>query len=305
MMRLKRVVEGFTLVGFGLIFLGIATGMLTWSVWMSLLSLWPLLVIAIGFDIIGKAIDQPWVRVLSSLLVLGGLIFAVATTPTRTFSWSVGLWGPESVAFSHSEPADRRVDEGSARVKGAVGDLTIAGGEQLAEASGSSPFGPARFQVDKDGALADVEISMGEGGAVWGFRGEPRMDVELSSDVIWDLTLDSGVSTVEADLAEVPLSALAVKSGVSTVQIKLGDVPRSVREVPVRVEVGVSAATLRIPADADVRVTTKTGLANVVIPSGLDQVEDGVYETDRFGRARHRYSITVESGIADVRIERY
>jgi hypothetical protein len=284
-MRLKRVFEGLTLVGFGLVFLGIA----------------------IGLDLMGKGLGQNWLRALSSLLVLGGLVFGVVTGPSAGFPWSAGLWGPDSVEFDFSEPADDYVREGRARVTGAVGDLTVESGDELATASGSSPFGAPVFDVDTKDRDADVEISMGESGAVWGFRGEPRMDVTLSDEVVWDLTIESGVSRLNADLTGLPLSALVLKSGVSDAEVRLGSVTEELREVTVDLEVGVSATTLRIPGDAEVRIETETGLANVDLPSGVRAVrgEDHAYESDGFARALRRYVIRVEGGIADVRIVRY
>jgi hypothetical protein len=305
-MRLKRIVEGLTLVGFGLIFLGIATGTLAWSVWLNLLSLWPILLIAIGIDITGKGLDQPWLRVVSSLLVLGGLVFGVVTSPTRDITRGWGFWGAESVEFENAEPADPRVKAGEARVSGAVGKLTVEAGGDLVSASGSSPFGEPIFDVSRDGRSVEAEISMGERGTgVWGIDGESYLDVKLSRDVLWDLRVETGVSSVDADLRDLPLSALVLEAGVSDVVVTLGDVPSAFTEVPVSVEVGIASTRLRIPAGADVRIVTKTGLANVSIPEGVREVADDVYESRGFARASNRYVITVDSGIADVRIEWY
>ena len=306
MMRLKRIIEGLTLVGFGLIFLGIATGTLAWSVWLNLLSLWPILLIAIGIDIAGKGLDQPWLRVVSSLLVLGGLVFGVVTSPTRDITRGWGFWGGESVEFEHAEPADPRIEAGEARVSGAAGRLRVVAGDDLVSASGSTPFGDPIFDVSREGRSVEAEISMGQdGAAVWGGRGESYMDVELSEDVLWDLRIETGASSVDADLRDLALSALTLEAGVSDVTAILGDVPAGVTEVPVNVEVGIASTRLRIPADSDVRIVTKTGLANISVPEGMREVSDDVYESPGFARASNRYLITVDSGIADVRIEWY
>jgi hypothetical protein len=71
-MTVKRVFEGLTLVLIGVILLLNTTGSLPWSVWLHVLSLWPLLLVAAGLDIIAKGIDAEWLRVISSLLVIAG-----------------------------------------------------------------------------------------------------------------------------------------------------------------------------------------------------------------------------------------
>jgi hypothetical protein len=55
-MHFNKAVEGLTLVAVGLIFLGNTTGALPWSVWISIFSLWPLLLVAAGVDLIGKGL---------------------------------------------------------------------------------------------------------------------------------------------------------------------------------------------------------------------------------------------------------
>ena len=87
MKRLNRVIEGLTTVSFGLILLANSAGVLSWRVWLTLFSLWPLLLIAIGVEIVGKGAKQDWLRVLSSLIVLGGLAWVVFVAPVAGCGW--------------------------------------------------------------------------------------------------------------------------------------------------------------------------------------------------------------------------
>jgi hypothetical protein len=315
-MELKRAAEGLTLVAVGLILLGNTLGMIPWGVWWSILSLWPLLLVAAGVDIIGRGTDNAWLRVLSSLLVIGGLAYGALVMPatnSHSIQWPFVMSLPLSSStptepFDFAEPHDPTVTSGVARVKGGVGDLTVTDGPEFATSSGRSPFDPV-FDVTASGTEVDVDISMGDGNWV-SPRDRGSLDVTLDRDVVWDLTIDGGVSTIEADLSGLSLSKLMVKSGVSKGTITLGavDVAATDGGVPITFDTGVSAITVKIKRGESVRLHLNTGLSNVNKASEFREVQSSgdtkVYETDGFSESAF-WDVTLDAGISTVRIEFY
>ena len=89
---MKRVFDGLSLIAIGFVLLACTTGYLHWSVWISIFSLWPLLLVSAGIDIIGKATDRDWLRALSSVVFIGGLLYGAFVMPAGTWGlpWSVG-----------------------------------------------------------------------------------------------------------------------------------------------------------------------------------------------------------------------
>ncbi|MDZ4178708.1 MAG: DUF5668 domain-containing protein [Coriobacteriia bacterium] len=300
--RPNRVIEGLTTIAIGVILLAQSVGAVRWDVWLSVLSLWPLLLIAAGIDLIGKGTGAGLLRVLSSVVILGGLLYGAFVLPGISTSWTG--WGFRSGSaeeFSFSQPA-ARIDSGTARIKGAVGELTVGAGAELATASGVTPFGQPEFRVGTSGRSADVRISMGDDGPVFWPGGEARMDVTLSRDVVWDLVLDTGVSRLDADLSELSLSRLSLEAGVTDARITLGsDIDDEVR---VLIEAGVSSVTVLIPSGTEARVVAETGLSTV--HTDVVFAKDGnVRQTDGYDAARDRYLIEIKSGVTNVRVETY
>ena len=77
-----RVTEGAWVTLIGMVLLGNATGYVSWDVWWLLLSLWPVLLVAVGFKLLGKGLQQSWLRAMAALVLVGALLFAVAASLT-------------------------------------------------------------------------------------------------------------------------------------------------------------------------------------------------------------------------------
>ncbi|MFA5844217.1 MAG: DUF5668 domain-containing protein [Coriobacteriia bacterium] len=315
-MDVKRAFEGLTVIAAGSILLGNSLGYLPWSVWASILSLWPLLLIAAGIDIIGRSLDNTWLRALSSLLVIGGLAFgALVMTPGEFGPWVIAspfAERGEAKDFSFSEPHDAAVERGTLRVRGGVGKVTLRGGSDLLSAEGRTPFGPFVFAVEKDGADVDAEVAPGSGDVTGDF-GDAETTISLDRQVLWDLRLDAGVSDVRADLSDVRLSAVDVRMGVSKGTLTLGAPGQpwsSKREVgTARIDTGVSSFTFRVPRDVAVRVESRSGIGSVDVGDGFTRLSDSggrrVWETDGFADAGRVWIVDLRNGISTVRIERY
>ena len=125
-MRLNKVIEGFTLISVGLIFLGNTTGALPWTVWFSIFSLWPILLIAAGLEVIGKGTENAWLRILSSMLVIGGLWFGALVLPSGSLNFGLGVVGPSVEDFTFDGPVARGIEAGEIEISTAVGELNVS-----------------------------------------------------------------------------------------------------------------------------------------------------------------------------------
>jgi len=92
-----RFAEGIGGVIFGVVLLGCTTGYVEWSMWMTLLSLWPLLLVVAGLKILSGAAGQPWVGAMATVLVWAALLFSAAGAWT-----GAGSFEPLPVEFVHA-----------------------------------------------------------------------------------------------------------------------------------------------------------------------------------------------------------
>ncbi len=305
---IKDAAEGLTTVTIGLIFLGQMLGYIGWNAWLNIFRLWPLLLVALGLEIAGKGMKSEGIRTLGSLVVIAGLAYgALAMTPTAGWSFFVPVSGAAET-FSSEAPHDSRVTEGTAVIKGGVGVLKLMAGDDLATASGRSPFTP-EFDVTIDRSHALVSAGLGSGTWMPGV-GDTRLDVTLDSDVVWDLTVEAGVSSYDVDLRDLAVEAVTFDAGVSEGRITFGEAAASGLRGPVdvRVKAGVSALTLRVPEGDSVRVAVSQGLSGVTARGEWKSGRDGdtrTYESDGFRTSGAYWDIDVESGIGSITLEYY
>jgi len=304
-----RFFDGLVTVAIGLLLLGNTTGYVSWGVWWELVQLWPILLISAGLSILGKAVGQSWIRVLGTLIVIAAIGFAAASsmagTPVRIFSVSGGQ------AFAFDEPLTAASDA-RLTLKSAVGEIEIdsaRGG--LVEIDGSSPFGEPEFEVSRSGGSSEVDFALTDNENISVFPGSPTTLVRasLSEDLPWEIVVDSGVSTLDADLSGLEVSRFELKTGVSSNTVRLGDAPDSVNEGNVLIEAGVASVDVLVPRDAQVRVESQNGLTGTSISSLLDKTGQGSWQTQGFDDARRSgepvWVITSKSGVGTFAVRTY
>ncbi len=308
-MSVKRVLEGLALVAVGAILLANTLGLLSWGVWWNIASLWPLLLVAAGLDVIGKGLGTEWVRAVASLLIIGGLLVGAlvmtpgGSWPTLPFITVERASGVEP--FSLVRGHDPSIEEGSVSVRGGAGSLAIRAGSDLARVSGSAVAEP-RFDVTSEGSRARIDIAPPER-PVWVWPGRvAAFDcvIALDRSVVWDVTVDAGVSEFDVDLRGLPTRTLRLKAGVSDGVVRLG---RMGRGVPgggdVRIEAGVSRLTVEVERGATVLLRTKTGIADVDLPGPFMSrgTDDGFARYELRGEPDGLvWEVELEGGVSDV-----
>jgi len=81
---IERLSEGVGTIILGVILLGNTTGYIGWEMWLTALSMWPVLLVAAGIGILGRASGQAWVRAFAPTIIWAALIFAASTAVTGT-----------------------------------------------------------------------------------------------------------------------------------------------------------------------------------------------------------------------------
>jgi hypothetical protein len=306
---LPRVMDGIGTVIFGAVLLGNTTGFISWGVWWTLLTLWPVVLVAIGIAIIGRALGQSWLRALSPVVIWIALGYSVATAFTGAGGYRpiapVVVQSPGQ-SFSYSEPVGG-VSSAKLDFKGGAGEIGIQSvSDQLVTAQGTAGLGTPSFSVSRSGDTADVALGLSGDTVVIvpGFTAG-KVDVGLSDSVVWDATLSTGATNLDADFSHVKLSALTLKTGVSNANLQLGALPDSVSRPKIVVKAGVSSVTIRVPRDVEARVQTSNGLSSLNVSNDFRSQSGGVWTTPGYSDNGQGYDIQVESGVGSVSIRTY
>lgn len=306
---IARFAGGLVTVTVGLVFLAITLGYVHWSVWLQILSLWPVLLISIGLGIIGRASHMSWVRALGSVVVILALAYATASAYAGAPISRLPIYSG-TAAFSESARVDG-VREGNLDLAVGLADTTIGSGDDLIDAKGESSFGKPVLDVARSGSTADVRFRLGDGQSMHPFSGAvgATLDVNLSRQVLWDVSMDAGVSSLNADLSDLKIRSLQLKPGVSTCDVRLGKVPDGERRAIADVKAGVSAVSLSVPRDVPVRIVSDSGLVGHEIDKYFVRKAPGRWETEGFSAAEKRgegvWVIEVKSGVGTFAIDTY
>jgi hypothetical protein len=303
----KRAIEGVNLIAIGGVLLACTLGVVSWAVWISIISLWPVALIAGGVEIIGSSTRQTWLRVLSSLIMLAALLYgAFVMTPG---SWGFPIRVINSGTLSTvgvSEPHSSVVTRGTAKVQIGATNLEITGGSDLAALTGDYRGGltPA-LTVTKDGGSANVNVGYEHGKTIVFFDGDPRQGLKLALDrtVVWDsLELDAGATKSMVDLSDLDVKEVQANVGAADTSFTLAEG----KDVLVKVNGGVCNVTLRVPKKADVTLRVQGLPVGVSVPVGF--AESGSFGDRTWtyrGGGDGEIQIEVDGGIATIGVETY
>jgi len=303
----KKAFEGINLIAIGVVLLACTFGQLPWAVWISIISLWPIALIAAGVDIIGTSTKQTWLRVLSSVIMLAALLYGAFVMVPGSWGFPIRVVNSGVLAkVDASEAHSSSITKGNARIQIGATKLDVAGGSELAALTGDyrGALKP-ELSVSTSGDTADVLVDWERNGSILLFDGGPTEGLKLTLDreVAWDrLQLDAGATRSTIDLTDLDVKEVQANVGAATTSFTLA----KGKDVDVRVNGGMASVTLRVPKEADVTLRVQ-GLPVSVSTS------DGFEQSGSFGDRSWRYDgggdgtidIRVDGGMATVSVETY
>jgi hypothetical protein len=308
-------------IGVGAILLLTNMGLMDFEVLdlVNIARLWPLLLVAIGVNLLfGR--NASWVGSAISLLLGLAVIAVVVFGPT----YLEPVASSDLITESFSEPLD---DADSAKVtldfdRGSLEVSSLRDGDNLIE---SEVTHDGRLDFDASGgSRRNVSMRLDSDSAFWelDFLDDQQIKgvVGLSPDLPIDLYVDIGGGTAELDLGGLNLSDLEVDSGSGRIELVMpsGYVPANLGAGSGRIEVqaaedseldldvevgsgrivltlaegvwgdaelqsGSGSITVYVPKGLAVRVTGTTGSGSVNVPSDFDRVSGSDHVTGDSG----------------------
>ncbi|HWQ12893.1 MAG TPA: DUF5668 domain-containing protein [Roseiflexaceae bacterium] len=269
-------------------------GVLDWSVWGALLRLWPVLLIAIGLDLmVGRR--SALVSLLIGLLAVAALAGGVwylgvrpgAAAQTETVAY--GLDGATRASVDLSLNAGELRLGAMAEPEGLIaGTVPLAPGERL-EREHALRGGEARVRLRAAGA-PPVNFGQSMPDALW--------DLRLSRDLPIQLRIATGAGRAAIDLARLQVTSLDLSAGVGALELTLPERGR----LRATVSAGVGETVVRIPAGMAARIHISGGLGEADVDPRF--VRDGEYYTSAdYATAVDRVDLEISSGVGRVAVE--
>jgi hypothetical protein len=288
------------LISAGLLFLLNNLGVVDWSIWRSLLSLWPILLIGAGLDLlIGRrsTIASLVVAVLVLALLFGGGWYLVQQS------------APSGAAASHTiSQTLAGIEQAEITIRAGVSDFRLgpaAGDGKLIEGTvGLRPnqsldesFTTAGDQATYRLLIAGPNLTLAPN---LSRNNAEQWHLDLSQEATLDLDLSVGVGEANVDLNRLELSRLAFHIGVGDAVILLPEQGR----FQAKVDGGMGKLVVRIPPQMAVRIQADSGIGDMDVDSEFQRQGD-VYLTPGFETAENRVELDVDIGIGSIVIESY
>ena len=300
------------LIGIGVLYLLRNLGVLSVSVWLPLLRLWPLVLILLGIEIlVGRR--SPTASTFMALLIIilvGGIVAALMFFPNNPAVQS--LSGPSQellqdriqYPLANIATADVQIKwnpgTGSLKALGAESPYVIAG--TLSYLNDLN----AAMHTQNDHAAITLDAGTGTG---FGFDfldvdwSTSRWELGLHPHVVYNLSLDAGAGDFDFDLAALQLAGLQMNGDSGRVQLTLP--PGS---YPVTINCGDGNLTLNLPATQAVRLEIDNGSGVLHLGPGFGLVGgtgggDGYWETTGYEKETGLL-VELNMGAGDVTVSR-
>ncbi|MAF52161.1 MAG: hypothetical protein CL694_03980 [Chloroflexi bacterium] len=278
------------LIVVGAVFLMHTTDVLPWSIWLEMWRFWPVLLIAIGVNLI-VASRAP---IVAAALVLAIFAGSVGAAYAMTESGGGGhLVSTFSESLSDVERADLEISFGAGTL-----ELTSlpAGSPSLVEASF---FGRrAETTVSRSGNKANIGFAMDRWGLFHGAT-DVLWEVAMSESTRLTLDVEGGAAKMVLDLRRLQVSNLDINVGAAEVRVVL---PEAAGIVDVDLGGGAASINVVVPDGVAARIVKSSGFSIVDIDTSRFPKFGDVYESPGYAAAENRVDLTINIGAAQVTV---
>ena len=284
------------LIAIGAVLLLNTLGILEWSVWLTIVRLWPVLLIAAGLDLLLGRVSA-WGSLLAALLVLGVLAGALWLSTTDDAPGGAGL-----VAENLQQPLEGATSA-EVEISPAVGRLHVEALPEAASLVQGTIYRGRNEEVEQTfegGTRATYRLRAGQVSwapfGTWAF--DRRVwDVGLSPGAVLDLRAEMGAGEAILDLTGLQLERLQVDIGLGRAEVRL---PAEGR-FEASVEGAIGEIVILIPDGMEVRIQASTAMAVRNMPEGYRRNGD-VYTSPGYEDAENRVDLTVSQAMGSLSV---
>lgn len=285
------------LITIGLVFLLVNFGFIPGVTALSLLHLWPLVLILAGIDIaIGRRWPLAALGIDVAVIALG--LALLATQPTFVGGPFFVIGDGAAGGQSDITVARQGVNQLSLDLNGGAGRFRVSGGSTtLVEAhSANADLRLRREDIDKAGR-ASVRIDQSGTRQVGGTTID--VDARIASDVDTALSVDGGAGEFVVDLRDVKLTSADINVGAAQLTLTL---PRPASSVTIDVNAGASSIIIEVPDGVEAQVTTKGALLTLRSSNSRVTASGNTAKTSGYDSATARVTVRVTAGVSSVTV---
>jgi hypothetical protein len=294
--RGPSIVGPFILIGLGCVLLMQQLNIIQWSLWEIAFRLWPLIVIAVGADIL--IARRSFLGAVASLALvlalLAGGIYLMGPGPSRTGE----KLNSDEVSYALEDATSGRID-----LSMDAGTLDV---DALSEDSSNALAGTIHQapgqEVRSSYSMLDQKVVVSihnDWHRTYIFHTDVDYlwDFSLTPSVPLDVDLSLGAGEITADLTRLQLTSVDVHIGAGSLVLRLP----SKSDVDVTVNIGAGSAKIYLPEDADVRIDCTTGVGNCELPNGSGFWSQS-YTSPDYSSSDYKITIRINVGVGEAQV---
>jgi len=287
---------GATVVtGLGVIFLLGNLGYMTFTAWDLILRLWPVVLVAVGLDIL-VGHNRPWSAVLGvlvGLLVTAGIVWVITTAPLaanyKTQEVSLSLNDAGKARGTISMPVGKlNLGAGAEGNTLLNGTLRLSSGETIDQGVTNS-VDTATFYLQSHGITLFVPFGSNSSQAEW--------TVQLNPAPVYRLDVKLSVGESNLDLTQLKLDGLTIQNAVGKTVVKLPEAGT----FSATIQNAVGETIIRVPKGAPLRVRLERALTSTSQPADFS-VSGRTITSPGFTGAGGM-DLTISQAIGAIRVE--
>jgi hypothetical protein len=290
----KGIGLGVFLLTIGIIWALFNMDIINWSIFDSLLVLWPLILVVIGISVIFR---RNWIVRLSAWLVFLAVLIGYGYYFGDERPYEASMKPAEEVTVEKPgslQKSELKLSLGACSIKVESGTASLLEGSVKSRDIKYS----SEFNSDNTGAVIffnqkqRTDLHLGKG---------PTNSFKLNEDVAWDIKVDTGASTSNLDLSKLKVDSFEYDGGASRLKVVFGDRNDYTK---VKIDTGVSQIDISIPETAGIRVRTDKGLSNTDFNGAGWIQKNHVYETENYEQASCQFEIDADIGVSNLNVNR-
>jgi hypothetical protein len=302
-MNIARIRTGVIFICCGIVLLLNTLDYVGWSVWFKILSLWPVLLIAIGIELIFKKTFLSFLAILSPILmilaILGPVYFSYDQW-TRGVSWAKN--------YEWKIPFKEEIQKAKVIVEFKAGELEITG-DSLTLISTNLDYWDRKPQCDFSFSDLDSTARIRIRGArkewsdwVWKGWRKHKWEIRLNPNVAVDLELSSKASEADLNLGDLKIDNLSLVLKASDLRVKFG----KMELVKCKIDSDASHISILIPEESGIKIESDTKLTSTEFSGDISMFrEDETYRSVNFESSPYKIDLFLEGSVSTLEVETY
>ncbi|MBN2394829.1 MAG: hypothetical protein JXC36_00005, partial [Candidatus Atribacteria bacterium] len=124
-----------------------------------------------------------------------------------------------------------------------------------------------------------------------------RIDLKLNKDMIYDIFVETGATTINYDFSKFKIERCTIQSGASDISMIAPQY-----NADINIDSGVSKIDISIPSNVGTMVHLDTGFSMKDLDQNFQQQENNLFVSDNYQNSEYQVKINIDCGISQISI---